>query len=500
MKFSGRYSVFAFLAGAAAVVGFAPFGLFLVPVISIATLFVLWLRADSAWAAFKFGWSFGLGLFVAGVSWLYVALHDYGGMVAPLAAGAILLFAAFLALLPGLVGYVQARCTAHAWVRLTLAMPACWVALELVRGYLLTGFPWLSLGYSQTPPSPLAGYAPLVGLYGVSLLVVVSAGLLAWAWTEKRKAALGVLAVLWLAGAALRLVEWTQPQGAPLKVALVQGNIPQERKFEEGFRLGTLDLYRDLIAQSGDARLVVLPESALPLLREQLPPDYVAAITTPLQARRGDVLLGLFEREGERYFNSVLSLGASPEQHYRKNHLVPFGEFIPLRPLLGALINDVLQIPMSDLARGGTTQAPLEVAGQKVAVNICYEDVFGEEIVRPLATATLLVNVTNDAWYGHSHAAAQHNQISQMRALESGRMMLRATNTGITSIIGRDGKVQAALPQFQEAVLIGMAQGYTGLTPYARWGNLLVLGLLVFMLGGARLLRKSFPLPQAEED
>jgi apolipoprotein N-acyltransferase len=497
MKFPARHSVLACLGGVATVGGFAPFGLFPVPIVALAVLFTLWLRADSARAAFRLGWWFGLGLFAAGVGWIYVALHDFGGMAAPLAGASILLFAAFLALLPSLAGALQARCTAPAWVRLVLAMPACWVAVELLRGYLFTGFPWLSLGYAQTPPSPLAGYAPLLGVYGVSLLVALSAGLLAWAWTEKRKVALEVLALLWLTGSGLRAVEWTQPQGAPLKVALVQGNIPQDRKFEEGFRLGTLELYRKLAAQSGDAKLVVLPETALPLLRDDVPPDYLAVLTATVRGQGGDLLAGLFERDGENYYNSVISLGASPEQHYRKDHLVPFGEFIPLRSLFGALINDVLQIPMSDLGRGGKTQPPLAVAGQQVAVNICYEDVFGEEIVRALPAATLLVNVTNDAWYGHSHAADQHNQISQLRALESGRMMLRATNTGLTSIIGRDGMVQAALPPFQEAVLSGMAQGYSGLTPYARWGNALVLGLLVLMLGGARMLRKSCPRPQA---
>jgi apolipoprotein N-acyltransferase len=168
----------------------------------------------------------------------------------------------------------------------------------------------------------------------------------------------------------------------------------------------------------------------------------------------------------------------------RKQHLVPFGEFIPLRPLLGWFINGVLSIPMGDLARGKELQVPLNVSGQQVAVNICYEDAFGEEIIRTLPQATLLVNVTNDAWYGHSYAAAQHNQISQMRAMESGRMMLRATNTGVTSIIGVDGKILKQLPQHVEGVLLGMAQGYDGSTPYVRWGNSGVLVLIALMLSG----------------
>ena len=168
-----------------------------------------------------------------------------------------------------------------------------------------------------------------------------------------------------------------------------------------------------------------------------------------------------------------------------------FGEFIPLRPVLGLFINEVLSIPMGDLSRGGTDQPSLKIAGQKIAVNICYEDAFGEEIIRALPEATLLVNVSNDAWYGDSHAAAQHNQMSQMRALESGRMMLRATNTGVTSIIGRDGRIQQMLPQHEEGMLSGLVQGYVGSTPYVRWGNALVLGLLVLTLASAwRLCRR----------
>jgi apolipoprotein N-acyltransferase len=186
----------------------------------------------------------------------------------------------------------------------------------------------------------------------------------------------------------------------------------------------------------------------------------------------------------------VFSLGADEEQHYRKHHLVVFGEFIPLRPILGWFINDVLNIPMGDLARGDKMQAPLDVAGQHVAVNICYEDVFGEEIILALPEATLLANFTNDAWYGDSYAAAQHNQMSQMRALETGRMMLRATNTGVTSIIGADGKILQQLPQHVKGVLLGTAQGYQGSTPYVRWGNAAVWLLITLMLAGSWLRGK----------
>jgi apolipoprotein N-acyltransferase len=232
-----------------------------------------------------------------------------------------------------------------------------------------------------------------------------------------------------------------------------------------------------------------MPETALPLLRHELPESYAAQLREHQRQRGGDVLIGAFERDHGLYYNSVFSLGSAESQSYRKSHLVPFGEFIPLRPLLGWLINEVLHIPMGDLARGDRRQQLLRVAGQRVAVDICYEDVFGEEIINYLPEATLLVNVTNDAWYGESHAAMQHNQISQMRALESGRMMLRATNTGVTSVIGRDGRIQAMLPQHEEGVLTAEVQGYGGSTPYVRWGNAGVLGVILLMLVGAWRMR-----------
>lgn len=493
----------AFSAGLLAVLGFAPFSLVPLSVLALTLLFVQWQQhAHGRWVAARLGFAFGFGLFSAGIGWLYVALHDYGGMPLPLAAPAIGLFAALLALFPAAVGYAHARLRSllggHARVsaasELLLLMPALWVLLEWVRGHIFTGFPWLTLGYAQAAASPLAGYAPVLGVYGVSLAVALSAGLLALLWLQRwnrtGKLAFAALLLLWGTGAALRAVEWTQAEGEPLKVALLQGNIAQDTKFEEGQLVGTLESYRRLLLQS-DARLVVMPETALPLLRHELPENYAAQLREHQRQRGGDVLIGAFERDHGLYYNSVFSLGSAENQSYRKSHLVPFGEFIPLRPVLGWLINEVLHIPMGDLARGDRRQQLLRVAGQRVAVDICYEDVFGEEIIHYLPEATLLVNVTNDAWYGHSHAAMQHNQIAQMRALESGRMMLRATNTGVTSVIGRDGRIQAMLPQHEEGVLTAEVQGYGGSTPYVRWGNAAVLGLLVLMLGVAwRLGRK----------
>ena len=527
----------ALLAGALCVFGFAPLGIFPIPVLALAVLFALWQRAGTPRIAAWLGFAFGLGLFSAGISWIYVALHDYGDMPMLLALPGTLLFAAFLALFPASAGYAQARFIVAKPVRMVLVMPAAWVLVEWVRGTIFTGFPWLTLGYAHSG-SPLAGYAPLLGVYGISLVAGVSAGLLAYismsllrdpiaalhsthsdahpkdmSWPLRSvRLALGPLAIvsrgvssallilvlLWLGGAGLRTVPWTQPYGEPFSVALVQGNIAQSLKFNEDALVGTLETYRRLVSEN-EVRLTVLPETALPLLRHEVPENYVQRMRDHARQNGGDMLIGVFERSNGSYYNSVFTLGASDEQHYRKQHLVPLGEFIPLRPLLGWFINGVLDIPMGDLARGDAHQAPLNVAGQKVAVNICYEDAFGEEIIRALPQASLLVNVTNDAWYGHSYAAAQHNQISQMRALETGRMMLRATNTGVTSIIGADGKVLQQLPQHVEAVLLGVAQGYQGITPYVRWGNATVLLLIALMLAYAWASRQRVPSPLVGE-
>ncbi|BCK86601.1 apolipoprotein N-acyltransferase [Sideroxyarcus emersonii] len=492
----------AFLAGIVAVFGFAPFGFFPLPILALAVLFRLWSRAERPAQAAWQGFAFGMGLFCVGIHWIYVALHIYGYMHPVLAAIATALFAAVNATLPALAGYAQARFKVSANVRLLLLMPAIWTLAEWLRGLLFTGFPWLVTGYSQAPDSPLAGYAPLLGVYGVSLVAAVSAGalLLLWnaRWSRPGKAALAILAALWLGGATLRSIGWTQAEGEPIKVSLLQGNIAQDTKFSEEALVGTLETYRRL-AQASDGRLIVMPETALPLLRDNVPESYQTLLREHARQNGGDILIGVFEKESGGYYNSVYSLGSSPSQHYRKDHLVPFGEFIPLRSVLGWLINDVLDIPMGDLASGGAHQAPLNVAGQKVAVDICYEDAFGEEIVRALPAATLLVNVTNDAWYGDSHAAMQHAQLSQMRALETGRMMLRATNTGVTAVIGSDGHIRAMLPQHEEGVLTAQVQGYAGRTPYVVWGNAGMLVLVVAMLIAAWWMqRRTSPLPLGE--
>ena len=349
----------------------------------------------------------------------------------------------------------------------------------------------------------------MLGIYGVSLVTAMTAGLLALTWEHIRMAdgewrmtngknlprrvfrfilhpSSFILVAVWACGFGLKQLSWTEPVATPVSVSLIQGNVAQDLKWRAD-RVGpTLDRYRSMVFGS-ESRLIVLPETALPLFLDQVPPEYFDELAAHARRNGGDVLIGIVEGSpGGRYYNSVISIGTAASQRYRKSHLVPFGEFIPLRPVLAWIVN-VLAIPLQDFGRGSEHQRPLAVAGQRVAVNICYEDVFGEEIIRQLPEATLLVNVSNVAWFGRSIAPQQHLQISQARALESGRPMLRATNTGVTAIIDPRGEVVAAAPEFARATVSRLVQGYAGSTPYVRWGNYAVLVLCVVIVLAAMI-------------
>lgn len=457
--------------GALAVLGFAPFYLFPLPILALIGLFILWNKANSPKAAFKLGFAFGLGMYIVGIYWIYISLHDYGGMPWWFAGFCTFCLCAFMALFPALVGYFSKR-----FGMLWLSAPVLWGVSDWVRSWIFTGFPWLTLGYSQVPHSPLAGFAPIVGIYGVSVLAALISALVA-AWVTKpgmayKRNSIAVIALLLVIGYVLKVVEWTSPSGKPLQVALLQGNIPQDIKWSPENARRTIDTYLSMTQQS-QAPLIVLPETALPVIASQLDAGTKETLIQHGKQNGGDIIVGMVEYDFDNnaYYNSALSFGSSPSQVYRKNHLVPFGEFIPLKQVFGWIYRDWLNMPLSDLSRGGWTQAPTRVAGQYIGVNICYEDVFGEEIIRQLPESTLLVNISNDAWYGRSIAADQHLQFSQARALETGRMMLRATNTGATAAVDTHGYVLAHAPHDTQTTLDVTTQGYTGLTPYARWGN-----------------------------
>jgi apolipoprotein N-acyltransferase len=480
----------ALAAGASLATAFAPLDLYPLGLLAPALLLHLWLSAARPAQAAWIGFFFGLGLFGAGVSWVYVSLSVFGGMPAPVAVAATAGFCAYLALFPAAVGAVQCRIPCSVTLRALIVIPAVWTLSELARGALFTGFPWLALGYAASD-TPLAGFAPLAGVYGVSFTLMLCAGLV-HAGIEGRHRARCVAALLVVlgAGAGLRAVDWTSPVGPPLDASLLQGNIAQDLKFDPSRFVRTLQTYEDLAAGSS-ARLIVFPETALPRFLDRIDPAYLGRLEAIARRNDGDLLLGVpYRAASGAYFNAVVSLGTSQRQLYAKQHLVPFGEFIP--PGF-AWVPSVLQIPMSDFSRGAATQAPMQVAGQKVAVNICYEDAYGAELLPQAGQATLLANLSNVAWFGDSLAPAQHLQIARLRAIETGRALLTATNTGITAAIDRDGRVISRLPQFTEGRLDVRVQGYTGLTPYARWADwpaLLVSAALIALVTALSALRR----------
>lgn len=465
----------AFLGGAGTVLAFAPFALQPIAFLTFALLAHLWMPASPRRCAWHGFW-FGFGLFGAGVSWVYVSLHQFGGMPAPLAGFATLVFCAFLALFPAAAGWLQARVPAGDAARACLLIPAAWVLFEWLLSWIFTGFPWLAAGYAAAG-WPLQGYAPLGGVYLVSFVTVSLAGML-WLLVRQRPRFLIAIVIVVGVGEALRHVRWTVPEGNPVEVALLQGNIEQEMKFRPERAPGIFETYARL-AEGTRARLIVFPETALPTFLDRIDPAYLARLEALAKRNNGDLLLGVPYRRGNEYYNSVVTLGTSPRQAYHKVHLVPFGEFVPpgFRWTL-----DVLSIPLSDFSRGAPDQPPLAVAGQRVAPNVCYEDVFGAEIARSLPAATLLVNVSNVAWFGDSLAPSQHLQIARVRAIETGRMHLTATNTGITAAIDRNGRVLKRLAQFTEGRLEIEAQGYSGATPYVRLRDwpVVILCLIIF--------------------
>jgi len=498
----------ALVAGAVNVFSFAPFGYWPLQLLTLALLFHLVLCAPSIKRSIGIGWAFGFGWLISGIYWLYISMHDYGGMPAAMAALAVILLAGALAVFTALVsgGASWFRQTRNApdWCLALLILPAMWALSEWVRGWIFTGFPWIVSGYAHSH-SPFAGFAPLLGVYGVGWLVAATAGCLVLMTRGKAVAlkAGALLVTLVIVGAILHTIRWTSPNGAPISVRLLQGNVPQEMKFDEERTADTLTMYEDMIKEA-PADLIATPETALPLLAHQLPVDYLPRLAEFATASSSHLIIGVPISDGpQQYTNSVIGLAPSTAQHgvphayrYDKHHLVPFGEFIPLG---FRWFVDMMHIPLGDFTRGAAIQAPFGVKDQWVMPNICYEDLFGEEIVNQLRAAyladkpvaSILLNVSNIAWFGDSIALPQHLQISQMRAIETGRPMLRATNTGATAVIDADGKVLAQLPAFTRAALTTSVQGYRGLTPYIAGGNLPLIAFILLSLIAAWLLTRK---------
>ncbi|MCC5856759.1 MAG: apolipoprotein N-acyltransferase [Ectothiorhodospiraceae bacterium] len=468
---------------------FAPLHQAWVAVISPAVLFAILARAPrrlGLWAAY---W-YGVGYFGAGGHWIYVSVGEFGG--GPWVA---LVFCVVLALAFGLLIW----CVARIWYglrpggdlpALVVALPACWLLVEWVRSWLFTGTTWIQLGYSQTD-TWLSGLAPVVGALGLSLVLAVLAGLLAWTMLNPGRLSAGVFALAVVGSLLLGAVvarDWTEPAGEPVRIALLQGNVPQDEKWLPENREAIMARYERLTTRFWGADVIIWPETAVPAFYHQVVSDYLAPLAAEAENRGSDLLIGLpaWDRESNSVYNSVVSLGTEID-FYHKRHLVPFGEYVPFRNAFGGLL-DVFGAPIADFTPGWRANT-LRLGDQPMAVFICYEITFPGQVRDFLPEATVLVNVSNDAWFGGSVGPHQHFQKARMRALETGRPLVRSTNTGITAAVDPRGRVTARAPQFVVDALLVEVTPRKGTTPYIRWGDAPVLGLMSLMLLAAAGLR-----------
>ena len=482
------------LSGAALPFAFAPWNLPLLAIASPALLFFLWLNARPL-EAFRRGFLFGLGMFGVGVSWLHVSMYEFGGMNLAAAVAATAVVVAYLALFPACVGFLSRRCDRGGGMpHMLCVVPSLWTLGEWVRSWLFSGFPWLNLGYSQTD-TLLGGFAVTGGVFALSAVLAIMAGALVIVCTggrHQRILAIVITVLIAAAAWAAGKPEWTRSTGVVLKATLIQGAIPQQLKWRDEQRLISLQVYRELTEPHWNSDIIVWPETAIPAFKHQVQ-DYLDDIARRASANGADLYVGLPYLDAGRggYFNSVFLLNHE-ESAYHKRHLVPFGEYLPLGSTLRGAFN-FLQIPMSDFSAGDQPKPVIAGDNAIAGISICYEDTFGEEVIQALPESQILINVSNDAWFGDSAAPHQHLQMARMRALETGRYLLRATNTGISAVIDDRGVILARSPQFAPSALGSAVELREGLTPYARFGNMpiVIVAFLGVLLPSRFRARKS---------
>jgi apolipoprotein N-acyltransferase len=476
----------ALIAGALLACAFAPLELWPLALVCPALLMWLWEGAAPRAAAASGFW-FGVGTFGLGTSWLYVSIDGPGGAPAWLAVALVVALVLIMGVYYGLLGYLCAwLLPAQGAARYLLGLPALWLLLEWWRGWFLSGFPWLSLGYSQVD-TWLRGFAPLLGVYGISALLLLGSGALLALLRGRGRVRVWAAAVLllpWPVGLLLTHYAWTRPAGPPVSVALLQGAVPQDLKWQAANAAPTRELYARLMNQALGARLIVWPEAAVPQLANEIP-QYLGDIYARARSHGSDVIMGILRvDESDEYFDSIMTL-ADRVSFYDKHHLVPFAEYFPVPQSVRSWLR-LMNLPYSDFTPGAAVQPPIVAGGTRLAPSICYEDAYGSQGLPALrAGAEVLVNVTNDAWFGHSWARYQHLQISRLRALEAARPVIRAASDGVSALIGSDGRIQAQALEFKPTVLRGSVQPRSGLTLYARVGNTLVVVLGLLAAAGA---------------
>lgn len=460
---------------------FAPFDYAYLALLALVFLFASWQGVSAKRAALR-AYLFGLGAFGFGVSWVCISMYHFGGASVLAAVTLTVLFVAFWSVFPALAGYLSVRLQGTAGI---VMMPGIWLLVEYVRGYwVLNGFPWLHSGYSQLE-TPLAGYIPIVGVYGTGFMLALTASMLiACIKADKKRGLMVALALLWGAGACLRTIGWTHEIGAPIRVAMIQGNIAQDQKWRPENKINTLLTYQKMTEAQWAADVVIWPETAVPAYLDQVEDNFLRPLAEAARRHNTDLIISVpvQEQTPTKKFNAVITLGGA-EGIYRKMHLLPFGEYLPLQPLSGFVL-DWVNIKLGNFTPGTPDQPLLKAAGYPFITLICYEDVFGDLGIRGLPDAAFLVNVTNDGWFGDSIEPHQHMQMARMRALETGRFLLRSTNTGVTAIVSPKGVIVRQAPSFQTTTLNGTITPMGGMTPYAYWGDHPVIAAIVVLLLG----------------
>lgn len=488
--------ILALLAGAILTLSFAPFNIFPLAILSGALLLNVWLNSSTQ-RAFWRGWLFGVGLFSTGVYWVYISIHTYGGTNVFAATLITALLIAYISFFPALAGYLLNRFfPTNNNAKILLAFPAIWVFTEWVRSWLFTGFPWLLVGYSQMT-SPLRGYAPIASVFGISLAVLFCSGLVLKIILEIKQKNYPqvykfsvVLLLIWIIGGTLSLIAWTKPINKPIQISMVQGNIAQELKWSPEHVQPTLDHYEELTNSHWNSPIVIWPESAIPVPL-QMATDFVESMAKLAYSHQTTFISGIpiKDENSDSYYNAVIAIGAG-QGLYLKHRLVPFGEFIPFRKIFGRLF-DLMQVPMSNFISGEGHPDPILSNGLKIAAFICYEIAYPEQVLWRQGDMNMILTISNDAWFGHSIAQAQHLQMAGMRALEMGRPVLFVSNDGITAFINAKGKIQSRAPAHEPYVLTDTIQATAGTTPWQRFGMDPVFIIIISFLGVAAIRRNE---------
>jgi apolipoprotein N-acyltransferase len=479
----------AIIAGGFVPFAFAPYNFYFLTIVSLTILFYLWSETKSKRETFILGYLFGFAMFGIGVNWLHISINLFGGMNIVGAYFFTYLLVAFISLYPALCGYLATRLFKDF---LIIALPSLWLLTEWCRGWILSGFPWLNIGTSQTD-SIFANFAPLIGDYGLSFvicLIAISIATLITGNIKQRFINSVVIFMIVTSSYMLSDINWTEENGENLSIALIQGAIPQKIKWNPKHREKTFEIYTSLSDPFWSSDLIIWPETAIPSYYHRAD-DFINHIVERKQDSNTLFMSGIVNKEQstEKYFNSILLID---EEHrfYNKHHLVPFGEYLPFKSLLERFLR-FLRIPMSDFSSGDFNNKLLKTHKGVFGMSICYEDAYGTEIRQSLPDANILINVSNDAWFGDSMAPHQHLQIARMRAIENGRYLIRSTNTGISAVIDNKGKVISRSPQFEPHALHTTAKLFIGETPYSRYGNYLILGLSFLLLLLAFVLQRT---------